>query len=210
MSASHDFALSVDRRECKVHWEQLCSNEEIWEWFENKKVPRSLHGKLTRPGVYRFLLPLDNKPKLRCYIGETECLERRIGEHLTKTRIKTMTTKEPIVEADPTITAANEDCQLAYLPSKRVQYQANKIQGALINLNNSQLSAPMLKERVSLEELIVEIGYLLGVPVNQDTLNSPFGRKMFENLELLRTHGHCYPMNSGIDIGFKNAFNDFC
>ncbi|MHB8302972.1 MAG: GIY-YIG nuclease family protein [Acidobacteriaceae bacterium] len=79
------FVPPIQCGECKVHWVQLCSNQEIREWFENKKMPRSLHGKLTRPGVYRFIFPLDNiyTPKFRCYVGETKCFRDRIRDHLT-------------------------------------------------------------------------------------------------------------------------------
>ena len=186
MSASHDFALSVERRECKVHWEQLCSNEEIWEWFENKKMPRSLHGNLTRPSVYRFLLPNEDLSRpSRCYIGEAERLQTRIREHLTLRKIRT--------------------------PDIWRSCQENKILGALQNLNYLKCPLRELKNDVSLEELIIEGGYLLGVPVNHFSLDSSFGRKVFENIEILRAENvnGFELLNSGISVSSKD-FQRIC
>lgn len=162
----------------RVSWKPLCTNDEIWEWFAKKRQPRSLRGKLRRPGVYRFLLPDENSPGLfRCYIGEAECLQRRIREHLTLLKIK------------------NQDSWRSC--------QKNQILGVLKNLNHSNGHVSGLKDKVSLEELIIEGGHLLGVPVNHHTLNDPFVRKMFENLELLRAD-HCFRLlNHRITVSTK-------
>jgi hypothetical protein len=158
MIVSQNFAMKTN---CKVSWENLCTNCELWEWFESKRRPRSLNGKLTRPAVYRFLLPNEDAGPRRCYIGETECLGRRIGEHLTKQKIK-----------------GQESDKKAIWPC----YQKNKIYGALTNLAHQ----PKLMCELSVEELIIGGGYLLGVPVDQHSLDSSFARKMFENIEILR------------------------
>ena len=156
---AQNFAMKTN---CKVSWEHLCTENELWEWFERKRLPRSLKGKFRRPAVYRFVLPNEDAGfSRRCYVGETECLERRIGEHLTKQKIN-------VQESD----------KKAIWPC----YQKNKIYGALINLKNK----PELMCELSVEELIVGGGYLLGVPVNQHSLDSSFARKMFENIEILR------------------------
>lgn len=180
MSVPHDIASSLDRRECKVHWEQLCSNEEIWEWFENRKMPKSLHGKLTRPGVYRFLFPLDNKSesKSRCYIGQTKSLGGRIRDHLT---MKEINIPEKVEIAETTLSTDKHAKKLSHRERAYCElYEKNKVFGALKNVQAS------IKNSVRLEELMIEGGYLLGVPVNQDSLQFPFARKMLENLELLR------------------------
>jgi hypothetical protein len=164
----------ASRKEFRVSWKPLCTNDELWEWFEKKRRPRSLYKKLTRPGVYRFLCPNEDAGfSRRCYIGETECLGRRIGEHLTKQRIK-------VQESD----------KKAIWP----RYQKNKIYGALVNLKYQ----PKLMCELSVEELIIGGGYVLGVPVNQHSFESSFARKMFENLELLRAR----------DVDKFNLLND--
>jgi len=173
--------MQVPQSKFRLVWRELLSSAEIVDWVLHRKTPQRIRsGDFSEPGVYRFVFPEAVDGKAR----HTPCYVGEGGNVGRRLRVHFAPPKEG----------------LSRLLSGEISLKPGwPVRG---NIQNSQ-------GQFILQSLTVEGSISIdGILINQDSFDSPFSRRLLENLAILHSErfDKFRQLNRGIPETSKNLF----